>query len=545
MLNCKMKQRVVAIVYFILLLCSGVLSNLFGFVMSSLIDCAGKETEILIKTIIVSIGFVIVYIAVEISYHCIKNYYVAESRKKIKNRLFEKIISKNKNEFDKGSSAEYISYLTSNIDILETTTIKNTLYLLELIVSFLTAATLCLIIEPWMLLIMLGLAIITTFTTKFTTGPLEKNAKTLAENLEKYTEEIKDDFSGYHLINAFAIKKEIIRKHNNVNGNLENVRRKNSDCGILCLYLGQTVGLLSTILVMAAAAYFSQKGGIISSGMIIAFGHLIGNIVTPVTEISSVIANYSAAKPIKDKYKKILSTEKNEQKKRRDVPNENIFVSGVTYKYDQKTILDNCSITIERNKKYILFGNSGEGKSTFLNLLAGIYQDYIGDIKIGNTDIKEYDQSVLAKEISLVGQNTFLFNDTIKNNITLFSDEYKEEEIRSAVSESGLDDVIKNLPDGLETMITENGNNFSGGEKQRINLARAVLRKSKILLLDEYTSNLNKDMENEIESKIFNQKDKTVIVVTHQISKEKCNKFDVILEMKNGKINEVTQYPII
>lgn len=534
----KMKKIIIIVIFLFLLICSGLIGNLFGFVMSSLIDCVGKDIEVLLKTILFSAIYVVIYILVEISYQCIKNYYVADRRNKIKNDLFEKIILRNKYEFDKGSSAEYISYLTSNLDIFETTNIKNTIYLLELIISFVTASVLCMIIEPWMLVIMLGLAFITTFVTGLTTEPLEKSAKKLTEKLEEYTEEVKDNFSGHNVINAFNIEKEIIEKHRKKNFALENRKRKNNDCGILCLYLGQTVGLLSTIFVMAAAAYFSQKGTI-SIGMIIAFGHLIGNIVTPITEISSVIANYSAGKPIKEKFKEILADDKKQEGKEQVISKEDICVSGVTYKYDKKLILDNCSITIERNKKYVLLGNSGEGKSTFLNLIAGLYEEYSGDIKIGKTDIKEYSRAALAKEISFVEQNTFLFNDIIRNNITLFSNDFSEDEIISAINKSGLQYFIENLPDGLETMITENGNNLSGGEKQRISLARATLRKSDILLLDEYTSNLNKDMENEIENFMLNQKDKTIIVVTHQINKEKLKKFDVILELKNGKIKEV------
>ena len=117
------------------------------------------------------------------------------------------------------------------------------------------------------------------------------------------------------------------------------------------------------------------------------------------------------------------------------------------------------------------------------------------------------------------------------------------EKFEAALKKADVEELVGKLPQGLNTklfkVLDENGVDLSGGEKQRISLARATLRKSDILLLDEYTSNLNKDMENEIENFILNQKDKTVIVVTHQINKEKLKKFDVILELKNGKIKEV------
>ena len=135
----------------------------------------------------------------------------------------------------------------------------------------------------------------------------------------------------------------------------------------------------------------------------------------------------------------------------------------------------------------------------------------------------------------MVSQDTFLFNDTIRNNITLYQ-EFAQKEIDRAVEEAGLKDFIDSLPEGILTMVEENGKNFSGGEKQRISLARAILRKSSVLLLDEFTANLDQLTAKEIEQRLLLQKDCLIIGVTHRLNPELLRQYDKILVMSLGRI---------
>ena len=131
-----------------------------------------------------------------------------------------------------------------------------------------------------------------------------------------------------------------------------------------------------------------------------------------------------------------------------------------------------------------------------------------------------------------MSQEAFLFDDTLKNNITLYQDGYSDDMIMNAIKAAGLWELTTKLPDGLDTRVSEGGNNFSGGEKQRINLARVLLKDSQVLLFDEFTANLDKETAFSIEKNVLDLKDKTIIVVTHHMDERLRDKYDEIIEIK-------------
>ena len=166
-----------------------------------------------------------------------------------------------------------------------------------------------------------------------------------------------------------------------------------------------------------------------------------------------------------------------------------------------------------------LVGHSGAGKSTILNLIPRFYNISEGDIKIDNQSIYKSSINSLRKHISLVSQDTTLFDDTIKNNIAYANSNANQKEIEEAAKLSFSNEFIENLPDGYNTVIGENGVRLSGGEKQRLSIARAILKKSKIILLDEATSSLDSETENKIQKAInFLTKGRTTIVIAHRLS---------------------------
>lgn len=534
------RKKAVAALLILLLIVNGTIGTCFSLVMSALIDCASGRKSELLTTLLGSVLFVIVYVLVGTAYQYVKIYIIAEARKNLKNDLFECIYSRSMTEYEQGSSAEYINELSNNINIFESTWFQNIIVSGDLIVSFVSAAVICIAVQPLMLLVMLVLAFLTLGITKITTGPLEKSMREYSISLEEYTAEVKDDFSGFGVIHLFHTVNAVIHKHRQKNGGLESAKRKSENCRTYCAYAGQFVGLLSTVLVMAAAAYFSQKG-MFSAGMIIAFGHLIGNIVSPITAIPSVIADFHASKPVKESFCKILKTGKAEGGEGTVLPNGDIRLDRVTFGYGDKCVLNDCTYCFENGKHYVLIGSSGEGKSSLLNLVAGIYQNYEGNISVGGADIRTAGRNHMADAVAMVKQDTFLFNDSIRNNITLFREGWSDQELTNVLAQTGLKEMISALPDGLETGIRENGSNFSGGEKQRIGLGRVLLHNSRILLLDEFTANLDPKTAQELEDNILNRRDTTVITVTHQRDEEKLKKYDCVVMLKDGKLEECSQ----
>ena len=206
-----------------------------------------------------------------------------------------------------------------------------------------------------------------------------------------------------------------------------------------------------------------------------------------------------------------------------NIKNGDINFNEVCFKYDLNNenlnILDKINIDISGGKMTALVGLSGSGKSTILNLIPRFYNVTSGDIKIDNQSINDLSINSLRKEISLVSQDTTLFDDTIKNNIAYANLEASNEEITEAAKKSFASEFIEKLPDGYDTVIGENGLRLSGGEKQRISIARAMLKRSSIILLDEATSSLDADTEQKIQKALaLLTKNKTTVVIAHRLS---------------------------
>tara|TARA_B100000989_G_scaffold215695_1_gene164171 strand:- start:3007 stop:4749 length:1743 start_codon:yes stop_codon:yes gene_type:complete len=222
--------------------------------------------------------------------------------------------------------------------------------------------------------------------------------------------------------------------------------------------------------------------------------------------------------PVIDLKEKIIDDQKNEKIK---IDKGNIEFQNINFDYDDtnKPVLKNLNITITGGKMTSLVGHSGAGKTTILNLIPRFYDPKSGDIKIDNQSIFKKRLSSLRKEISLVSQETTLFDDTVLNNIRYANLDASDDDIRKAAKLSYSHDFIESLPNRYDTFIGENGIRLSGGEKQRLSIARAILKESKIILLDEATSSLDSDTEEKIQGAInYLTKNRTTLVIAHRLS---------------------------
>ncbi|WGX77259.1 ATP-binding cassette domain-containing protein [Paraclostridium bifermentans] len=195
------------------------------------------------------------------------------------------------------------------------------------------------------------------------------------------------------------------------------------------------------------------------------------------------------------------------------------------------------NLKFERNKKYAIVGESGCGKSTLIKLIMRYYNEYEGKITIDNKDLNKIYSSDLYKTISMIQQNVFMFDDSIKENIRLFSN-YSDESVVESCKRSGIMGLINRLEDGIDSLVGENGNKLSGGEKQRIAIARALINETKILILDESTSALDNETAYSLEKSLLNLENLTMIVVTHKLIKNLLTNYDEIIVMKDGMVIE-------
>jgi len=237
-----------------------------------------------------------------------------------------------------------------------------------------------------------------------------------------------------------------------------------------------------------------------------------------------------------DEKSKIINNEKHPDIK---IKNSNIKFENVSFKYSggKERVIKNISLAIEGEKITALVGHSGAGKSTILNLIPRFYDPQSGKIYVDDQDISNVSLNSLRQKISLVSQDTVLFDDTVKNNVRYAKLDASESEIKEACKLAAADDFIQNMPNKYETVIGENGVRLSGGQKQRLTIARAILKSAPIILLDEATSSLDSDSEEKVQNAIFNlTKNRTTLVIAHRLSTIK--KADKIIVLKDGNVIE-------
>ena len=213
----------------------------------------------------------------------------------------------------------------------------------------------------------------------------------------------------------------------------------------------------------------------------------------------------------------------------------NIEFNNINFSFEENNILKNINLTIESGKKTAFVGLSGSGKSTLINLLLRFYDNYTGDIKIDNHDIKSMSLFDLRENISLITQETLLFNESILDNIRYGNMSSGDKEIEEISRLSGVSKFADQLPEKLHTVVGESGIKLSGGQRQRIAIARALIKNAPILVMDEATSSLDNLTEREIQKALDElMKDKTTIIIAHRLSTIKDA--DIIFTIDNGKI---------
>ena len=238
MIRYMTKNKTLTTFLIFLMIASGAFGILFSLVMSALIDCVSGQGDELFPTLLYSILFVFVYVLLHSGYYYVKFYVISETRKSLKNDLFEHIYYQNMTDFETQSSAEYINELSNNVAIIEETYFRNIIRTGELLVAFLSASFLSIVVQPIMLIVMLVLAFITLGITKITTKPLERSMREYSGRLGEYTEEIKDDFSGFGIIHLFHTIDAVVNKHRKKNIEVETAKRRSENYRVICACSG-------------------------------------------------------------------------------------------------------------------------------------------------------------------------------------------------------------------------------------------------------------------------------------------------------------------
>lgn len=364
---------------------------------------------------------------------------------------------------------------------------------------------------------------------------------------DKYTTLINETTKGIKEIKALDIKQKINNVFSNYINQLSEVRKKRRLLNKTVNTAKWTIRIIGDTIILLYIISNVQKGifSVETAMLIITYmTNVIDDVFHRIIEHDFGISEFTA------NMKRINAILENDNLKEEKFGNENytnivgkIEFENVKFKYQtsNNNIIEDISFTIQPNTKNAIVGQSGAGKSTIFKLLLKEYDDYRGTIKFDNKDIKEFNEKSFRNSISVVNQEPVLFNMSIKENLLMVNERATEEDIINACKLACIDDFINTLPNKYDEIVNENNNNISVGQKQRIAIARAILRDTPIILFDEATSGLDNHSKSKIEETIDKlTKSKTIIIIAHSL--EIIKDFDNIIMLDAGKIAEQGKY---
>ena len=447
-----------------------------------------------------------------------------EIKKKLQFDMLKSLINADTQSIDKKHSGKFISNLT--YDVQHITNLLSTA-ILNLFKDSLTLIGLLIVmfLQNWKLalisLIMIPLASFASRTLGKRMGKVATEAQEKSGFLTTYLVEL---FKNHKITKIF--QKENFETHR-ADGYLGQLMEKNKKITTVLIRMSPIMEVLTGIMIAILIFY---SGKLIANNEIEVnnfFSFLAAMMLAyqPVRSLSTlnmvINQGLSAALRILPIVDTVNQIKDKQDAKKLEINEGKIKFDKVFFKYEaiEQDILSDVNLEFEGGKMTALVGHSGSGKSTILNLIPRFYQPYLGNISIDNQSIYEVKIETLRRHISLVSQETTLFDDTIKNNIKYANEEATDEEIQKVARLSNSDEFIQKLPNKYETLIGENGVRLSGGEKQRISIARAMIKKSSIILLDEATSSLDSETEAKIQEALNTlTKNKTTIVIAHRLS---------------------------
>jgi len=506
-----------------------------AIVLQQILDIAvSGTTEDVKKLLIIVAVYSMILAAGWLIERYVKNTFLEKALRQLKKELFVRLTGKNISSFTKESTGSYLSVFTNDIISIENNYLQNIFGIILNCFYFLTAIIIMLWYDPLLTICAIGMLIVSFVISIVFGSKLTKEEKIVSDQNENFVSLLKDLLSGFPVMKSFQAEPELTTLFANANQTLEHKKCHRRKTEGLINLVGNTCGLVVQAGVMLLGAYFTIEGRI-TAGVLIAFVQLMNYLIMPVQQIPPALANKKAAEGLLSKMENLLSANQStEQGIALSNLNKGIRFENVSFGYeDGQTLLDNVNLHFEHGKSYAIVGASGSGKSTILNLLLGGYPQYSGKIMMGDSELKEISSESLYQHMAVVQQNVYIYNHTIENNITMFRN-YPSKHLQTVLEKAGLTKLVAEK--GLSYPCGENGSGLSGGEKQRISIARSLLRNPHILLMDEATSALDAENTACIEQMITQAQNMTRIVVTHKLTPSTLKQYDRIIVLQNGRI---------
>ncbi|WP_028891904.1 ABC transporter ATP-binding protein [Tenacibaculum sp. 47A_GOM-205m] len=522
------------------------ITNIIGyfkeFISYHITEIAGDDKS---KALMVVVGLVIITFFFKNIFNYLAMYFITFLRngvlKDIRNDLYKKILELPISYFSEKRKGDTMARIGTDV--------------LEVQYSFLSIL-LMIVREPLTIIFTITAMIAISFKltifvfifipiSGYVISLIGKSLKRQSDNVQKeqgyFLSLLEETLGGLKVIKGFTAENEFQQKFEKSTSRFFRYRNNLVNRTNLSSPTSEFLGIgVIAILLWYGGKLVITEGSLGGEEFIVYMG-LAYNILTPAKEISKASYSIKKGNAAAERILEVLETEN----PLKDVPNaidkttfdSEISINNISFKYEDNYVLKDFSLSIPKGKMVALVGQSGSGKSTIANLLTRFYDVNEGTIEIDGTDIKNIKKHSLRQLEGLVTQDSILFNDTVKNNITLGIEGKSDEEIIEAAKIANAHEFIKDLPNGYDTNIGDGGNKLSGGQKQRLSIARAVLKNPPIMILDEATSALDTESEKLVQDALEKMmQNRTSIVIAHRLST--IQKADLIVVMLKGKIVE-------
>ncbi|MEG0320364.1 MAG: ABC transporter ATP-binding protein [Niameybacter sp.] len=513
--------------------CFFIISDLLIMGVSSwVMDALEKGSmELFITRIIYGVVIVCVGAGLYLASRFLRIGYMRNVLLDIRKEAFRTVLQMTPKQFAKVSKENYVSRLTNDVNLIEEKFFVSLLNLISGGGMYLVGILIIAVQEPLLAGGILTVSAVCYILCKLFLARTEKLQEAVSEGNETLTLNMSNTFNGLEIIKLGNMEEKFLEK------NKKEISRAEARKQAFNNYseIQQNVLIFVGYFVMAAVIFYlgHRIGAGLGLGVAVFLFQLSTQIVFRIMDALPLVNVMRSSIKIYDKLTH-LEVAQEETKCEPFVFKEHITLNQVSFGYEGRTLLDKACITLEKGKKYLIKGASGAGKSTLLKMLELLNEDYAGTIEVDGVDYRTIDERDFNDKVAVIDQDIFLFEDTIRNNISLYKS-VEESCMTQAIGAAGLESVIQGLEEGLDTLLLENGKNLSGGQRQRIAIARAIAKEAEILFVDEGTASLNEALGREIE-KVFLSLPQTVVAISHRYYEGVSEGYDYVLKLQAGRL---------
>ena len=463
--------------------------------------------------------------------------FIKKAMQQYKDFAFSKLMGKNMASFQHEPTARYLSAFSNDASSVEQNTLEGLFDLILNGVLFAGSLTMMLVYSPVLTAVACGFFGLPMLISLAAGKPMEQAEQKISHQNEGFLATLKDTLSGFPVIKAFQAEPAFFAQFQRSNSDVEQAKCEKRKLQTILAALSSVTGVGAQLGTFLVGGWLVLSGRSLSVGALVVFLDLTANIIHPIQELPALLARRRASLALVDKLAQEMEYQLQEQGQ--EHPSriaQGIRLKQVSFGYEPgKPVLHNISTTLEAGKCYAIVGASGSGKSTLLQLLMASHRDYTGEICYDGHELRRIHSGALYHLVSLIQQDVFLFDASMRENITLFRN-FPPAEVEAAIGRAGLTELLLARGDGYR--CGENGCHLSGGERQRIAIARSLLRNPSVLLADEATAALDPETACQVTDSILGLDGLTRIVVTHRLEEASLRRYDRILVLKEGALVE-------